>query len=198
MAIKTAWRTTCYDWAYNGCKVQPGFQFSPALIEWVSVGIWLRPLGNAAYVACLPLLCQGSKWLNGKSVWLVFRRSWVQIPAGSQVFFRGFVSHSPSKNIVNRYKWSVSVGLIILCLHEQVWFSLVPRPSSSFPLLAILEILGSWVRRGPVAWQNAGRGPGNEARPDHSVNLLSVVETEKQVHLFSSWKHHPDWHPQTI
>ena len=45
------------------------------------VGIQLRPLGNAAYVACLTLLWQGSKWLNGKSVWLVFRRSWVRIPA---------------------------------------------------------------------------------------------------------------------
>ena len=27
--------------------------------------------GNATYVACLSLLCQGSEWLNGKSVWLV-------------------------------------------------------------------------------------------------------------------------------
>ena len=44
------------------------------------------PQGNAAYVACLLLLCQGSEWLNGKSVWLVFR-SWVRIPAGSQIFF---------------------------------------------------------------------------------------------------------------
>jgi len=33
-----------------------------------TVGIQLRPLGNAAYVACLPLLFQVSKWLNGKSV----------------------------------------------------------------------------------------------------------------------------------
>ena len=29
------------------------------MIEWGSVGIWLKPLGNAAYVACLPLLCHG-------------------------------------------------------------------------------------------------------------------------------------------
>ena len=43
------------------------FSQVPALRE-KSVGIRLRPLGNAAYVACLPLLCQGSKWLNGKSV----------------------------------------------------------------------------------------------------------------------------------
>ena len=56
--------------------------------EWESVVIQPRPLGDAAYmyVACLPLLCQGSKWLNGKSVWLVFRRSWVQIPARSRIF----------------------------------------------------------------------------------------------------------------
>ena len=45
-------------------------------------------------LACLPLLCQGSKWLYGKSVWLVIRRSWVRIPAGSWIFFRGFISHS--------------------------------------------------------------------------------------------------------
>ena len=73
-AIRTAWRTTCHDWAYNGCKCQPGFQFCPALRESESVRIWLSLLGNAAYVACLPLLWQGSKWLNGRSVWLVFRR----------------------------------------------------------------------------------------------------------------------------
>ena len=57
------------------------------LREWESVGIRLSPLGNAGYVACLLLLCQGSKWLNGKSVWLVFRRCWVWIPAGSWIFF---------------------------------------------------------------------------------------------------------------
>ena len=28
----------------------------------------MRPPGNAAYVGCLLLLCQGSKWLKGKSV----------------------------------------------------------------------------------------------------------------------------------
>ena len=44
------------------------------------------PLGNAAYVACLPLLCQVSEWLNGKSVRLVFRRSCVRTPAGSRMF----------------------------------------------------------------------------------------------------------------
>ena len=37
-------------------------------------------------VALLPLLCQGSKWLNGKSIWLVFIWSWVWITAGSQIF----------------------------------------------------------------------------------------------------------------
>ena len=83
MSSRTARRTMCHDWAFKGCKVQPGFQFSPALREWESVGIQLRPLGNAAYVAYLPLLYQGSKWLNGNSAWLVFRRSWVWIPAGS-------------------------------------------------------------------------------------------------------------------
>ena len=54
------------------------------------VGIRLRP-------ACFPLLCQGSKWFNCKSIWLVLRRSWVRIPAGSWIFSRGFISHSHSK-----------------------------------------------------------------------------------------------------
>ena len=79
MTTRTARRTMVTT--FKGCKVQPWFHFSPALREWESVGIWLRPLGNAAYVACLPLLCQGSKWLNGKSFWLVW------IPAGFLIFF---------------------------------------------------------------------------------------------------------------
>ena len=37
-------------------------------------------------VACLRLLCQGSKWLSSKSIWLVFRRSLVRIPVGSWIF----------------------------------------------------------------------------------------------------------------
>ena len=52
------------------------------LREWESVGIQLRPLGNAGYVACLPLLCQRSKWRNSLTS-IVFR---VQIPAGSRIF----------------------------------------------------------------------------------------------------------------
>ena len=43
----------------KACKVQPGFGFSPALREWESVGYRLRPLGNAAYVACLPPSARG-------------------------------------------------------------------------------------------------------------------------------------------
>ena len=45
------------------CEINPrekirdpaGIQTHPALREWESVGIQLRPLGNAAYVAWLPL-----------------------------------------------------------------------------------------------------------------------------------------------
>ena len=56
----------------TGSKVQSVSQFSPspALREWESVGILLRPL---AIAACLWLLCQGSKWISSISVWLVFR-----------------------------------------------------------------------------------------------------------------------------
>ena len=45
-------------------------KFSQGFREKVTISR-LRPLGNAAYVACLLLLCQGSKRLNGKTVWLV-------------------------------------------------------------------------------------------------------------------------------
>ena len=75
----------------NVAKFNQGSKFSPVLREWESVGIWLRPLVN---VACLLLLCQGSKLVNGKIVWL---RSWVRIPAGSWIFLGGFISHSLSK-----------------------------------------------------------------------------------------------------
>ena len=115
----------CHDWAFKGCIVQPGFQFSPALREWESVGIQLRPLGNAAYVACLLLLCQGSEWLSGKSVWLVFRRS--RITAGSWIFFRGFISHSLNKNIIHEYLLSLTTSLwiyefcLMLRMHGLRW-----------------------------------------------------------------------------
>ena len=33
-----------------------------------SVRIQLRPVGNAAYIACFPPHYQGSKWLSGKSI----------------------------------------------------------------------------------------------------------------------------------
>ena len=41
------------------------------------VGIRLRPLGNATYVACLPLLCQGSKWLTSIQKVLGSHPSWI-------------------------------------------------------------------------------------------------------------------------
>ena len=48
----------------------------------------LRPLGNAAF---LPPYCQGSKWLNDKSVWLVFRRSWAWIQLDPDIVSRGYL-----------------------------------------------------------------------------------------------------------
>ena len=50
------------------------WQFEGARICWSLA----EPSGIAAYVACFLLLCQGSKWLNGKCIWLVFRRSWFE------------------------------------------------------------------------------------------------------------------------
>ena len=61
-------------------------KFSPPLGEWESAGIRLRPLDSGAYVACLLLFCWESKWFSGKSVWLVFRGSWVWMLAGSWNF----------------------------------------------------------------------------------------------------------------
>ena len=84
------------------------------LRDWESVGIRLRPLGNASYVACLPLFCQGSKWLNDKSVWLVFRRSWVQIPAGFQIFSIDLFVSLSQQNIIT----------ILYCLVQWKWKSL--------------------------------------------------------------------------
>ena len=47
---------------------------------------------------------QGSEWLSGKSIWLVFKRSWVRIPAGSRNFFHGIISHSLRKK-TRQYSW---------------------------------------------------------------------------------------------
>ena len=77
--------TTCHDWPRLQSSARVSVQSSSR--EWESVGIQLKPLGNAVYVACLSLLCRVSKWLNGESVWLVFRRSWVRIPVRSRFFF---------------------------------------------------------------------------------------------------------------
>ena len=54
--------------------------------EWESAGIRLRLLDSGACVACLLLFCWESKWFSGKSVWLVFRGSWVWMLAGSWNF----------------------------------------------------------------------------------------------------------------
>ena len=72
----------CVDYSGN-CILSNNRRSS---VLYAKVAIRLRLLGNAFYVACLPLLCQRSAWLNGKSIWLVFRRSWFWIPAGSWIF----------------------------------------------------------------------------------------------------------------
>ena len=57
--------------------------------------------GNAAYVACLSLLCQGSEWFNGKSVWLVSEGVGFKFQLDPRFKFRGFSSHSLNKNIIH-------------------------------------------------------------------------------------------------
>ena len=61
---------------------------SSALREWESCSWNSTEAYASAYVSSFLLhLCQRSKWFSCKSVWLVFRKSWVRIPAGSQNFF---------------------------------------------------------------------------------------------------------------
>ena len=80
--FKNFWTTKVWSYVYDikkfSLQSEKNLGFSPALREWESVGIQPRLLGNAAFVACLLLLCQWSKWLNGKSIWVVFR-SWVRV-----------------------------------------------------------------------------------------------------------------------
>ena len=61
MAIRTARRTTCHDWAFKSCKVQPGFQFSPALKEWESttVGAHYSWANNEHLLSQLLCNCKG-------------------------------------------------------------------------------------------------------------------------------------------
>ena len=96
--------------------------------EWESVGTWLRHQAMLlVYIGCVPLLCQGSKCMayNGKSVWLAFRRSWVQILAGYQIFFfRGFTSHSLSKKNIISYSKALLwyCGGVFDTLLDHAWY----------------------------------------------------------------------------
>ena len=102
---KNLWPTRCsisqntlchYHVSSINC-VSASSVFIAALREWESVWIQLKPLGNAAYVACLLRLCQGSERLNGKSVRLVYRRSWVQIQLDPRFFYHLFLTLSTKK-----------------------------------------------------------------------------------------------------
>ena len=68
------------------------------LVSTERVGIswnWLRPVSSAAYVACLPLLCQGSKWLSGKECLTAIQKVLGSNPS------RILSSYSLSKNVIN-------------------------------------------------------------------------------------------------
>ena len=52
---------------------------------------------------------QGSKWLNGRSVWLAFRRSWFRIPTGSRIFSMDLISLSQQKH---HHSWAPTVNSI--------------------------------------------------------------------------------------
>ena len=87
------------------------------------------------------LLCQGSKWLNGKSVWLVFVRSWVWISAGSWQFMHGFISHSLSRN--TKYSWPPSV--VYSKQHQASELTVSWKEVGRTAALAVtLQSLGNW------------------------------------------------------
>ena len=71
------------EWEINPLEKIPGSSWVQSSLEGVRISL-AEACRQATYIACLLLLSQGSKWLNGKSVWLVFR-SWVRIPAGSRM-----------------------------------------------------------------------------------------------------------------
>ena len=73
------------EWEINPWEKIPGSSWVQSSLEGVRISWSLaEACRQAAYIACLLLLCQRFKWLNGESVWLVFR-SWVRIPAGSRM-----------------------------------------------------------------------------------------------------------------
>ena len=73
------------EWEINPLEKILGSSWVQSSLEGVRISWNLaEACRQAAYIAWFMLLCQGSKWLNDKSVWLVFR-SWVRIPAGSRM-----------------------------------------------------------------------------------------------------------------
>ena len=81
------------------------------LLDSSTTSVCIHPLPHR-----LPLLCQGPKWLNGKSIWLVFRRSWLPIPAGSLIFSVIYFSLSQHKNLSTN------------CCHQYITSNLYTAP----------------------------------------------------------------------
>ena len=89
--------------------------------------IRLRPLGNAPCVACLPFFCEGSKWLNGKRVWLVFRASSVRSQLGPSFFLHGFYFTLQPKSITQECLLSIPINNIKPLCNAQVSISLIDK-----------------------------------------------------------------------
>ena len=92
-----------------------------------------------AYVACLLLLCQG------KSVWLLFRRFWVWIPAGSRIFF----SLSQQKQDPSRHSWRIYERLLSSPVNADTHNKLIiplplPQHASFFTAHTIEVSLPNW------------------------------------------------------
>ena len=79
--------------------------------------------------------------INGKSVWLVFRRSWVRIPAGSRIFFLWiYFSLSQPINIIYERLLSPAVNNIQLLNNNPV-----SQPSTWASLIVHAASFSGWV-----------------------------------------------------
>ena len=108
------WKACRHQWLDKVCTA-----IQRQLREWESVGIRLRSLRNAA---CLPLLCQGSKWLSGKSVWTSIQKVLGSNPSFSvDLFFTLSTKTSSQWRLLDAVSsmHSLSVLLSTVVQHEQ-------------------------------------------------------------------------------
>ena len=109
---------------------------------WFYLSKWLDCIaggGGGGPPAPLPL----SQWLSGKSIWLVFRRSWVQIPAGPGVFFCGLKFLSLGIAITKWAYWLFSNNQPTQC--SWVPITITRLVGTHFPLYRKLNQKWGWA-----------------------------------------------------